>query len=142
MDEKKQIEEMAIENLVAFLWHNTNMYDEELIFDVAEALVNAGYRKQSEPFSCNHENGGEWVQLPCKVGDTLYVISQTKDKRILPFISTYEATSISVGKRKCIVYHEMDGYIKLFKQDDFGKTVFLTKEEAEQAVTDIRVGRK
>jgi hypothetical protein len=44
---KKQIEEMAVENLVAFLWHNTNMYDEDLIFDVAEALCNAGYRKQS-----------------------------------------------------------------------------------------------
>lgn len=48
MNKEQQIEEMAIENLVAFLWHNTNMYDEELIFDVAEALVNAGYRKQSE----------------------------------------------------------------------------------------------
>lgn len=52
MNQDKQIEEMAIENLVAFLWHNTNMYDEELIIDVAVALVNAGYRKQSE---------GKWV---------------------------------------------------------------------------------
>jgi len=43
---KKQIEVMAVENLVAFLWHNTSMYDEDQIFDVAEALVNAGYRKQ------------------------------------------------------------------------------------------------
>ena len=41
-----QIEEMAVENLVAFLWHNTAMYDEDLIFDVAEAIVNEGYRKQ------------------------------------------------------------------------------------------------
>lgn len=48
MDKDKQIEEMAVENLVAFLWHNTAMYDEDLIFDVAEALVNAGYRKASE----------------------------------------------------------------------------------------------
>ena len=71
---------------------------------------------------------------PCKVGDTLYVISQTKDKRIMPFVNQYKATSIGIGKRKCIVYHEMDGYIKLFKQDDFGKTVFLTREEAEQAL--------
>ena len=49
---EKQIEEMAVENLVAFLWHNTNMYDDDLIFDIAEALCNAGYRKQSE---------GEWI---------------------------------------------------------------------------------
>ena len=71
---------------------------------------------------------------PCKVGDTLYVISQMKDKRILPFVNEYEATYIQVGKRKCKVYHEKDGFIKIFLQDDFGKTVFLTKEEAEAAL--------
>lgn len=43
--------EKQIENFVDFLWYKTNMYDEDLIYDVAEALVNAGYRKQSE---------GEW----------------------------------------------------------------------------------
>lgn len=74
------------------------------------------------------------VVPPCKVGDTLYVISQMKDKRVLPFINEYEATYIQVGKRKCKVYHEVDGYIKIFLQDDFGKTVFLTREEAEQAL--------
>jgi rubrerythrin len=45
---EKRIEEMAVENLVAFLCHNTNMYDEDLIFDVAEALCNADYRKQGK----------------------------------------------------------------------------------------------
>ena len=73
---------------------------------------------------------------PCNVGDTLYVISQMKDKRILPFINEYEATSIKLGKKKCVVYHEKDGYIKMFKQDDFGKTVFLTREEAEKALAE------
>ena len=71
---------------------------------------------------------------PCKVGDTLYVISHMKDKKVLPFINEYEATYIQVGKRKCKVYHEVDGYIKMFLQNDFGKTVFLTREEAEQAL--------
>lgn len=74
------------------------------------------------------------VVLPCKVGDTLYVITQMRDKRILPFINQYEATNIKVGKRKCVVYHEQDGFMKVFKQDDFGKTVFLTREEAEAAL--------
>jgi hypothetical protein len=71
---------------------------------------------------------------PCKVGDTLYVISQMKDKRILPFINKYTATSISITKKSIVVYHEMDGYIKVFKHTDFGKTVFLTREEAELAL--------
>ena len=75
-----------------------------------------------------------WIRPPCKVGDTLYVISQMKDKRILPFVNEYEATYIQVGKRKCKVYHEQDGFIKIFLQDDFGKTVFLTREDAERAL--------
>jgi hypothetical protein len=74
------------------------------------------------------------IAPPCRVGDTLYVISQMKDKRILPFVNEYEATYIQVGKRKCKVYHEKDGFIKIFLQDDFGKTVFLTREEAEAAL--------
>jgi hypothetical protein len=109
---------------------------------LANALYNAGWRRQSEPSSCGHENGGEWVQLPCKVGDVLYVITQMKDKRILPFINEYEVTSISINKKSIVVYHEMDGYIKSFKQTDFGRTIFLTKEEAERVVTDINVGGK
>lgn len=75
-----------------------------------------------------------WIRLPCKVGDTLYVISQMKDKRILPFINEYEVTSISIKKKSIVIYHEMDGYIKIFKQNDFGKTIFLTREEAERAL--------
>lgn len=30
---------------------------------LAEALYNAGYRKQSEPFSRPHEKGGEWISV-------------------------------------------------------------------------------
>lgn len=79
---------------------------------------------------------------PCKVGDNLYVISQMKDKRILPFINTYKVTSVSIRKNGFVVYHEMDGYIKIFKQSDFGKTVFLTKAEAEKFMIDTKDGVK
>lgn len=108
----------------------------------AERAVEAGYSKQSEPISCGHEKGSEWVQLPCKVGDILYVISQMKDKRMLPFINEYQVTSITIRKKSIIVYHEMDGYIKTFKQTDFGKTVFLTRENAERVATGINVVSK
>lgn len=76
------------------------------------------------------------IAPPCKVGDTVYVVSQTKDRRILPFVNEYEVTSIKVGKRKCTIYHEMDGYIKIFKQDEFGRTIFTTREEAEAALVE------
>lgn len=72
--------------------------------------------------------------LPCNVDDTLYVISQMKDKRILPFINEYKVTSILLKKKSISIYHEKDGFVKTFKPADFGKTVFLTKEAAEQAL--------
>lgn len=81
----EQIEEMAIENLVALLWHNTNMYDEELIIDVAVALVNAGYRKQSEvareifadieKYTYRYLNDADYSG-----GDLIYDIAELKKK--------------------------------------------------------------
>jgi hypothetical protein len=146
MTKEKQIEEMARELNTATFGVNVHTLADHLkpetINKVAEYLYNAGYQKQSEPISCGHEKGGEWMQLPCKVGDILYVISQMKDKRILPFINEYEVTSICIKRESIVIYHEMDGYIKSFKQTDFGRTIFLTKEEAERAVTDKNVGRK
>ena len=70
----------------------------------------------------------------CRVGDTVYTFSQMRDKRILPFIKEYEITSIRVKKRSLLYYHEMDGLLKIFKQSDFGKTVFLTRAAAEDAL--------
>jgi hypothetical protein len=65
-----------------------------------------------------------------------------KDRRFLPFINEYEVTSITIKRKSIVVWHEMDGYMKNFRHSDFGKTIFLTKEEAERAVTDINVGGK
>jgi hypothetical protein len=145
MDGKEQIEEMADKPSLeiqrrgeyvrrifeAVRYKGTEDHEDvwSILWDFQEE-IKAGYRKKNEPISCGHENG-EWVQLPCKVGDTLYVISQMKDKRILPFINEYEVTSIDIKRKSIVVYHEMDGYIKSFKQTDFGKTIFLTREEAE-----------
>jgi hypothetical protein len=144
MSKEKQIEEMARD--ICRVKQNCNDVCHPInscrALKYAERFYNAGYRKQSEPISCGHEKGGEWMQLPCKVGDILYVISQMKDKRILPFINEYEVTSICIKRKSIVIYHEMDGYIKSFKQTDFGRTIFLTKEEAERAVTDKNVGRK
>ena len=130
MSKEKQIIEQLEKDIRLNLAVTPNP-KEERTHQVARLLVKDGYRKQSRPFSCGHEKGGEWVQLPCKVGDTIYVISQMQDKRFLPFIKEYEVTSISIRKKSVVIWHEMDGYIKNFKQTDFGKTIFLTEEEAE-----------
>lgn len=79
------------------------------------------------------------VELPCKVGDTVYVldISGNLQKMILdePDIRCHCAKEDNL----CIVLCEnkQSGICAYrFKNDntDIGKTVFLTREEAEQAL--------
>jgi len=73
---------------------------------------------------------GRLVVLPCKVGDTVFIVYEKK--RILETI---------VDKR---AWTDDDGYMlrtkeEWFKEKDIGKTVFLTREAAEKALFDGRV---
>lgn len=79
---------------------------------------------------------------PCKVGDTVYVYGRRfEDDKILPF----QITNILITQNKKGVwtkkYRAMwlkDGKTvdaqRNFAFEDIGKTVFLTREEAEQAL--------
>ena len=95
---------------------------------------------------------------PCKVGDTVYVITERhpcyacmccgdfchkdcyiKDKQKLVvkeakvfyflFQEKHNKIQVKVGKTKHLQTHFLH-----FNLEDFGKTVFLTKEEAEKAL--------
>lgn len=72
------------------------------------------------------------VELPCKVGDTVYQITRN-------FISEFRVRFIEVSKYDCIYIHTdiMDGIIftgEIFSEDEIGKIVFLSREEAEKAL--------
>ena len=73
-----------------------------------------------------------FVELPCKVGDTVYVIESIagEEKIIQDHVETigigYYADGVELYQFDGI---KTDGYFS-----DFGKTVFLTREEAEQAL--------
>lgn len=95
MSKEKQIEEM--ENDLRYC-HTEYVGDYSDIYTdyykTAEKLTFMGYRKQSEPFSCGHEKGGEWIsvedRLPektceCLIVDTLGVIY------LAPYSSRYRA---------------------------------------------------
>ena len=73
----------------------------------------------------NAEEQGLLLRLPCKVGDTIYQIEGG-------YIYKFDAEKIEIRKEDgeyiyCIDY--MD-----YRKENFGKSVFLTKEEAEQAL--------
>lgn len=67
------------------------------------------------------DRDGRLVVLPCKVGDTVYRIFNPSDRE--PVISAHTLMSVD--------------YIVRWL-DKFGKTVFLTREEAEKALEEMK----
>ena len=76
-----------------------------------------------------------WIRFPCKVGDTVYVISRY-------YTGTWEIYSCTV---EYITKYKSNSFINaVFSRDinfglnivEFGKTVFLTREEAEKALAE------
>lgn len=83
--------------------------------------------------TCDHfKDRSRFVELPCMVGDTVYVIESIagEEKIIQDHVETlgigYYADGISIYQFDGV---KTDGYF-----EDFGKTAFLTREEAEQAL--------
>ena len=78
------------------------------------------------------EQAGRLVLLPCKVGDTVY----EPNKR--GFISIYKVISIHLSTCSILVGWELiDGIysnVNGFEASALGKTVFLTREDAEAAM--------
>lgn len=64
------------------------------------------------------------IVLPCKVGDTVYHVFPKKG------IQTNTVRQIRIGSCGMNIF-DFNGF---FEPSDFGKTVFLTREEAEQAL--------
>jgi DNA modification methylase len=84
------------------------------------------------------EEQGLLLRLPCKLGDTVYDLVFCDDEyHIMPMkvcsIRPYGATKASDG-RLWNVYLE-DDFSKAYRRFyDFGKTVFLTEQDAEAAL--------
>ena len=71
------------------------------------------------------------VELPCKVGDTIYELCKLcnaiHEYEVVGFRYEYEMVSIDCD------LHE-------FTDEDIGVRVFLTREEAEKALEDLKNG--
>lgn len=98
-------------------------------FDVACNIAVKKIRKAKEYEDL--EEQGRLLKLPCAVGDIVYVINNknntVSEEKVYDI--QYRGEKYKKGQRifmniGALAYFEMD----------FGKTVFLTKEEAEQAI--------
>lgn len=90
------------------------------------------------------EEAGRLVKLPCKVGDTVYFLN-TKPHISLRMNEVYKAkvvriVTIGSGSFVMIQMRTEYGCTELpAERCDFGKTVFLTREEAEAALKGVEV---
>ena len=105
-----------------------DIYETNRLYPMADKL--ASYEDAEEQ--------GLLLRLPCKVGDTVYLVG------------TYRNSSIGEMGVEDILFRDDTVYIGLIDvtdsdytetvyASDFGKTVFFTKEEAEKALVDMGV---
>ena len=90
------------------------------------------------------EEQGRLITLPCKVGDTVYYIN-TKERLSLFKNTVYKArvarlVTTAYGTSIVIQIHNEYGCTELYSEDNYNKTLFLTKEAAEQALADMQKG--
>ena len=75
------------------------------------------------------------VELPCKIGDTVYILNHVFCACVTPEVNYYEILEEKVGMI-CIEESEITmGSERLgWGVSDFGKTVFFTREDAKKAL--------
>ena len=96
------------------------------------------------------KNTLQYIKLPCKVGDTVYVDTRTLPKDIPPYLVNIKEENLPayfVGKvvsfriteeKKIAKIRIQEKWLDDFYFVSFGKTVFLTREEAEKALGGIK----
>ena len=80
------------------------------------------------------EEQGRLIKLPCKVGDTVYALNKTK-REIFPSRVEHIEYVVNDNLDFPLTKIKGEGFCVFF--DDFGKIVFLTKEEAEQKLKEM-----
>ena len=98
---------------------------------------NTLFANQCEDFT----DRSEWVHLPCKVGDTVYSFCDCFGVILPYFVETFNVsyydknTTVWQYEANCTNNEEDELLDSIdFEVEDIGKTVFLTREEAERAL--------
>ena len=114
---------------------DTEMESKVIFTDIAKNIVN----QLAEEYEYAEEQG-LLIKLPCKVGDTVYYPEEE-----INYIYPVKISKIIVLDSEIVQYDGCffdcygDPSVEFeFDYADFGKTVFLTKEEAEQALAEMK----
>lgn len=114
--------------------------------DKEEIKVNKNFLKhvceylEQLKFYKNAEEQGLLLRLPCKVGDTIYRINIGAKEPIIK-MRVLQVQWKQLHKDRVIIridaINDDDMGESCYLLDDIGKTVFLTKEQAEQALAEM-----
>lgn len=138
--------EKTIKTAKSLMEAETNMFK----WDVIRHLRNfaEAYREQLKEYQQLEEQGG-LIKLPCKVGDTVYVnvngvLGYGEAERFRVIRVDYHST-LGTGRNEfyieALLCADPDSSIT-FCDKQFGKTVFLTKSEAEAKLKELRGGNE
>ena len=83
------------------------------------------------------EEQGLLLKLPCKIGDTVYAIGCNNNK---PIIYESVVLRILITEKEIVFNVKVDEFEinSQLKQSMFGKTVFLTQDEAEEKLKGMK----
>ncbi len=117
----------------------TNDKQRERLVELLEDVIGEGWRTMCEAIADNLLIEGGIIVPPCKVGDVLYYVSKNPiNISVLPN-TIYEAEIVRIvttnlGTTLVVQIRNEYGVTEIPDVNDWGKTVFLTKEEAEEAL--------
>ena len=81
------------------------------------------------------EEAGRLIELPCAVGDTVWVVTRVfNGKEIVNSIESRKIDGFFGNRFNPSFMISKEQYRISFASSEFGKTVFLTREEAEAAL--------
>ena len=104
--------------------------------DEEKSCKNCPIQKAFEKLAEYEELEDQGLLLPCKVGDTLYAIGFNNNK---PVVYESVVLNILIAEKEIAFHVKIDEFEinSQLKQSMFGKTVFLTKAEAEQKLKEM-----
>lgn len=145
------MEKLTIDEIIEHCDRKTGMYEKACDIKYLETTMNnstkeywehkqvAEYLRKFKDYE-DLEEQGRLVKLPCNRGDKIYFIKSAFSMAHFPI----EARITSICGIDCdsdVMYSSITEYNKIdrrFRSSDIGKTVFLTKSEAEAKLKELR----
>ena len=117
------------------------------ILKILEECCSKGYDdlmfKEDREYIANAiVKSGNLISLPCKVGDTIWYISyiRIEEDRAINILEEWDVEKIDIYNDSiiCRLTHKGTDHYNTARNDEFGKSWFLTKAEAEAKLKELQ----